>query len=111
MTTSSPSAEAAPDAAGLEQRFLELAERWREETQFYSMSRQLVEHPAYREILEMGEVAVPWILRDMAMTGARWTLLLGEITGENPAVHAGPGRVREVQAAWIEWGRERYQWE
>ena len=111
MTTSSPSAEAAPDAAGLEQRFLELAERWREETQFYSMSRQIVEHPAYREILQMGEVAVPWILRDMAMTGARWTLLLGEITGEDPAVHAALGRVREVQATWIEWGRKRYPWE
>jgi len=111
MTTSSSPTEAGPDAAGLEQRFLELAERWREETQFYSMSQQLVEHPAYREILQMGEVAVPWILRDMAMTGARWTLLLREITGEDPAVHAAPGRVREVQAAWIEWGRERYPWE
>ena len=98
-------------AASLEQRFLELAERWREETQFYSMSRQLVEHPAYREILQMGEVAVPWILRDMAMTGARWTILLGEITGEDPAAHAALGRVRDVQAAWIEWGRERYTWE
>ena len=71
MATRTP---ATKRAAGLEQRFLELAERWREETQFYSMSRQLVEHPAYREILQMGEVAVPWILRDMAMTGARWTL-------------------------------------
>ena len=111
MTTSSPLAEAAPEASGLEQRSLELAERWREETQFYSMSRQLMEHPAYREILQMGEIAVPWILRDMAMTGARWTLLLSEITGEDPAVHAAPGRVREVQAAWIEWGRERYTWE
>ena len=94
----------------MERRFLELAEQWREETQFYSMSRQLVEHPAYREILQMGEVAVPWILRDMATIGARWTLLLGEITGEDPVVHAAPGRVREVQAAWIEWGRERYPW-
>ena len=108
MTTRTPTTERAAD---LEQRFLKLAERRGEETQFYSMSRRLVEHPAYREILQMGEVAVPWILRDMAMTGARWTLLLGEITGEDPAVHAAPGRVREVQAAWIEWGRERYPWE
>ena len=108
MATRTPMTE---HAAGLEQRFLDLAERWREEMQFYSMSRQIVEHPAYREILQMGEVAVPWILRDMAMTGARWTLLLGEITGEDPAVHAALGRVRDVQAAWIEWGRERYPWE
>lgn len=110
MTTQSPTAESAPVASDLEQRFLELAERWREETQFYSTTSPLVEHPAYREILQMGEVAVPWLLRDMAATGARWTLLLREITGENPAIHATPGQVREVQAAWIEWGRERYPW-
>lgn len=111
MTTQSPTGERAPAVSDLEQRFLELAERWREETQFYSTSTPLMEHPAYKEILQMGEVAVPWLLRDMAATGAHWTLLLREITGENPAIHATPGKVREVQAAWIEWGRTRYPWD
>ncbi len=108
MTTQSPTAESAPVASDLEQRFLELAARLHEETQFYSMSRQFVEHPAYREIAAMGEVAVPWLLREMTRTPSRWSILLKEITGENPAVNAEPGKVAQVEAAWLEWGRERY---
>ena len=111
MTTQSPraeSAESVPAASDLEQRFLELAERWREETQFYSTSTPLMEHPAYKEILQMGEVAVPWLLREMTRTPSRWPLLLREITGENPAANAEPGKVSQVEAAWLEWGRRRY---
>ena len=108
MTTQSATAESAPVASDLEQRFIELATRLHEETQFYSMTRQFVEHPAYGEIVAMGEAAVPWLLREMTRMPSHWPILLKEITGEDPAINAEPGKVDQVEAAWLEWGRARY---
>ena len=92
----------------LEQRFLELAETWRFETGFLAFWSYMVDHDAYREIVAMGEVAVPWILRELERGDAPWFLALAEITGEDPAAEATPGKVDEIQAAWLDWGRRRF---
>ncbi len=107
MTTQSTAAEAGTAEAALERRFLDLAEQWHWETDCYSMSRQVLDHPAYREITAMGEVALPWILRDLEQTGGHWFEALRTITGENPASEAQRGRIDQVSDAWLEWGRNQ----
>lgn len=107
MTTHSPTAEPGSAETALEERFWELARRWSEETAFYSMSWQLVKHPAYREIVAMGETAVPWILREMEHGTARWFYALEDITGEDPVTDAESGNFAQVREAWLAWGRER----
>jgi hypothetical protein len=39
--------------------FAELAARWRADTEFFSSPAAMAKHPAYREIIAMGEPAVP----------------------------------------------------
>lgn len=107
MTTQSATAESAPAASELEQRFLELAAQWRDETGGYSVIQQMTRHPAYREIVAMGPVAVPWILRDLEANGGFWWHALGEITGEDPVGERTGINHDEMRDAWLRWGRGR----
>ena len=45
------------------ERFDELADRWEKETIFFSNSSRAAQHPSHREIVGMGEISVPLILR------------------------------------------------
>ena len=108
MTTSSSPTEAAPDAAGLEQRFLELAGRWREETQFHSFLADKLAHPAYREIVAMGEPAVPWILRELRAGRGHWIEALEQITGEDATAGSSCASRQDAELAWLQWGADRH---
>ena len=109
MTTSSPPpTEAAPDATGLEQRFLELAERWREETAFHSFLANKFAHPAYREIVAMGEPAVPWILRELRAGRGHWIEALEQITGEDATAGSICASRQDAELAWLRWGAEHH---
>lgn len=106
MATEAPAIEADSSEAALERRFIELAEQWHRETDFYSMSWQICDHPAYLEIIAMGEVALPWILRDLEDRGGQWFQALREITGQSPISAADRGRIPKMTAAWLRWGEE-----
>lgn len=108
MTTQSPTGERALGASDLEQRFLELAERWREETDFLSFLADKFAHPAYREIIAMGEPVVPWILRELNAGRGHWIEALEQITGEDATAASGCSNRREAELAWLRWGAERY---
>lgn len=108
MTTQPATAESAPAGSDLEQRFLELAERWREETDFLSFLADKFAHPAYREIIAMGEPVVPWILRELNAGRGHWIEALEQITGEDVAAEPSCTSRREAELAWLRWGAERY---
>lgn len=95
-------------AADLDQRFARLAERWGLEAGGRSISTQMMDSDAFREIVALGEPVVPLILRELEHSHLHWHLALREITGENPATAAQPGKINEVRAAWLAWGRRRY---
>ena len=87
-------------------RFTELADRWEIETIFLSNLGRAAEHPAHKEIVSMGEPAVPLILERMRETGAHWFHALGTITGANPVKRSDQGNIPAIQASWLEWGEE-----
>ena len=86
------------------QRFTELADQWEIETVFLSSSGQAGKHPAYQEIIGMGNQAVPWILERMQAERGHWDLALGDITGANPVKRSDWGNIAAIQASWLEWG-------
>ena len=86
------------------ERFRELAEQWKEDTFFLSSSTQATKHPAHREIVSMGEPAVPLILERMKSQGGHWFHALHEITGADPVDFDDRGNVPAMQASWLEWG-------
>lgn len=84
--------------------FHDLAERWREETEFSSSVTALFMHPAYQEIIGLGRDVLPFIIQDLAVTGSNWFWALRAISGENPVPPEERGQVDRMTARWLEWG-------
>ena len=85
--------------------FRQLADRWEEETAYFSNFRQTAQHPAYREILDMGVSALPLMLDRLEKGGWRWFSALRAITAADPVPPQDRGNVPAMTAAWLEWGR------
>ena len=63
------------------------------------------EHPAYQEIINMGQPAVPLILERMKSSGGHWFEALHEITGADPVDPKDCGDVAAMQKSWLDWGK------
>ena len=87
--------------------FNRLADLWQKETIFLSNSETAERHPAHREIVSWGPPAVPLILERMRSQGGHWFTALTAITGDDPIPPGSRGKIPEMTAAWLEWGRSR----
>ena len=94
--------EAEPTGA---KRFKVLADRWEKDTVFLSNSSRAAQHPAHREIVGMGERAVPLILQRMQSQGGHWFQALRDITGTDPVEPEDRGRIPAMQKSWLDWGK------
>ena len=90
----------------LEDRFHQLVCRWRAETKTYSSTTDKVLHSAYQDIIGMGHVALPLILREMEAHGGHWFWALRHISHENPVLPEDAGKIPRMTEAWLRWGRE-----
>jgi hypothetical protein len=93
-------------------RFARLAQEWEDDTKYYSRIDKIVEHPAYQQIIAMGERVVPLLIASLEMPNpAHWFIALHRITGANPVSREDAGRTVKMAAAWIAWGHEKgYRW-
>jgi len=87
-------------------RFYRLKEKWEAETAFLSSVSDIVMHPAYQQIIGMGLVSVPLILREMSIKHGQWFWALKSITNEDPVKPRYRGIVAEMSKAWLQWGKE-----
>jgi hypothetical protein len=86
--------------------FQVLADQWREDTRFDSSLMHSIAHPAYRAIVQLGQDAVPVLLRQLQQQQPEpWFLALREITGIDPVTPAQRGNMRALADAWLHWGR------
>jgi hypothetical protein len=67
----------------------------------------MAKHPAYQEIILMGQQVVPLLLAELRRDPDFWFAALRAITGENPVPPASAGKVKEMARAWIAWGKAR----
>ena len=105
-----PKAEPEVDE-GLKHKFETLVEQWKAETRFVSTVHEMVMQPAYLQIIGMGPVAVPLILKKLAAEPDHWFWALRSITGEDPVPEESRGKLGEMSKAWLEWGkRQGYEW-
>jgi hypothetical protein len=107
-------AKPAPDgspAETVEQRFRRLEATWMASVGYSSSSTQLRSHPAFQEILSMGEAVVPLMLRDLEERPRLWVWALPHITGTDPVPTTDRGNIAKMSEAWLRWGREKgYRW-
>ena len=93
------------DKRRLENRFVELVTEWRREIGGLSSPRAITSHPAYQQILKMGETALPFIFQELQENGGWWYPALRTLTGQNPVPEGAKGRPPLSREAWLEWGR------
>src|SRR5262245_52149789 len=95
----------------LEQKFQRLATVWRVETASTSSRGDLVAHPAFQEIVDMGPAVIPLLLRELENRGEHWHRALRRITKIDPVAPSDQGNIGKASEAWLRWGREQgYQW-
>ena len=100
-----------PKTAELEAAFNKLVKQWHRETDLSSFADVKVAHPAYQQIIKMGEPALPLIFREMEANGGHWFNALETITGANPVTKDMWGKVMKLREVWLQWGREHgYRW-
>lgn len=106
-----PEAREQRGKASLEAQFAALVERWLEETSHLSSMTAIIEHPAYQQIIAMGQDVIPLILRDLEAEPKHWGPALRAITGKRPVPREHAGKIKLVAEAWLRWAREHgYVW-
>jgi hypothetical protein len=86
------------------EKFRELADAWRADTQWLSSIPQKVMHPAYQRIIGLGPEALPLIFDQLRTGTGYWFWALAAITGEDPA--AGTKKMVAARDAWLKWAQE-----
>lgn len=82
-----------------------MAEFWVQQTEHESALFRIFTHRAYRQILRMGRVVIPFLLERLSREPERWVPALAAITQQDPVP---PGaRAEEAVAAWQRWARSR----
>jgi hypothetical protein len=84
-----------------QQRFARLVAEWKVGRGHSSKLRDLAMHPAYQQIIGMGERAVPLLIKEMNQRPDQWDWALRAITGTDPVPRESWGKLKEIAAAWI----------
>ena len=95
------------DAADLDLRneFNRLVVEWKTGRRRGSDVAQMTAHPAYRQIVGMGEPAIPLILEELERQADHWFPALHELTGTSPVPAESKGNVAKMRRAWLDWGK------
>ena len=111
MTATIPSHLTKYEPDDIERIFNQLVQSVLSETQAESSTNRIALHPAYQQIIGLGQPAVPLLLREVEKRSGRWFWALKSITREDPVPAAARGRTKKMIDAWLAWGREKgYQW-
>ncbi len=89
------------------QRFLALANKWREDTKWLSSTNEIAMHPAYQAIIGMGQEAIPMILEDLRKNSGHWYWALKAIAQEDPVHRSERGSINRMKQAWLRWAEQK----
>ena len=101
---SSESAAIDIEEPSMETRFRALVEQWHRDTDQLSDLHEVLNHPAYQQIINMGPPVVPLVLQELLPENGLWATALKSITGEDP-VPPEATTLSQVREAWMEYGR------
>jgi hypothetical protein len=95
----------------LEESFRILADEWLETIAFEASLSTITKLPAYRAIIELGDDAVPFILKELESRPNFWFAALREITKADPVADKDKGHLGKMTKAWLRWAKEqRISW-
>lgn len=94
------------EKAELARKFNALKVEWGTETAHLSSITEISMHPAYQQIIGMGQVAISLIFSEMEKNPDHWFWALRSITGEDPVLPEHRGRLKQMTEDWLKWGKE-----
>ncbi len=95
------------ETVSLADRLQRLLRRWREETALLSSSTRIIGHPAYQEIISLGQPVLPLLFQELERSlDGHLAPALAALTGAQPVPESDRGRIRKVAEAWLCWARE-----
>jgi hypothetical protein len=86
-----------------EAKFILLVKNWKTERGPTSTVQRIAMSFAYQQIIGMGDVAIPFIIRELERNADHWFWALSAITGIDPVPQKSKGVMDEMADAWIEW--------
>ena len=95
-----------PVSRQAENRFNELAAKWKSETKYSSSMTDMILHPAYMRIIGMGKEALPLILRELRREPDYWFWALSAIADAEPVRPEDVGNLEKSTEAWLNWASE-----
>ena len=97
-----------PSRRDFADEFYEHLRKWRYETLYESSSASIVQHESFRAIVEMGSLAVPLIISELATKPDHLVAALSLITKASPVPDSARGDFEQMADFWIQWyERER----
>ena len=96
-----------PDDKSLQEKFNTLTTQFIQDTAGMSSTVEMAKHPAYQEIINIGEPIVPLLLKDLQQNPLYWLAALRQITQENPVKPEQRGKIKQMAEAWLNWGKEK----
>lgn len=87
----------------MEEKFYSLLEQWKEVTCFKSWNDRA--HPAYKEILAMGEAVIPLLLENISNSWLSICVLGDMIENHDHIPREHWGNFENLQKDWLKWGR------
>lgn len=85
--------------------FRQLADNWYRDRPKGADIADLCMHQAYLSVIAMGERAVHPILCELQRKPEHWFWALNVITKQNPVKPENEGKIRQMSADWIAWGK------
>lgn len=95
----------------LEARFEELGRQWSEEASYHSNPDFVRNNAPYRELLQMGDAIIPYVIRKIEIRPLPWLHLLYDLAPENPTQPQDSGNIYLIRHRWIEWARKKRYFE
>ena len=86
-------------------RFRALVRQWKDATLLMSSITDMATHPAYQQMIGMGQAALPWILDELRRDPDQWFWALKAITGEDPVPPADRGNMARMTQNWLSWAK------
>ncbi|MEZ4885733.1 MAG: hypothetical protein R3E32_13450 [Chitinophagales bacterium] len=93
------------DSFFAELKFQLLAQKWKEESKFFSFTKDIVQTESYQAILKMGNTAIPFILKELEKKPKHWFYALKHLTKENPIQESSKGNLQLMTKDWMQWGK------
>lgn len=86
--------------------FCRCADRWSRETSHLSTFSRRRRHPAFRQMLALGNEAIPLALKKMDSGDVFFFLVLDQIVPNPPTTNVA-GDMDAIRSVWLDWGRQR----